>query len=82
MSREGRVSNEAELKAKAVFEAYSTLRAVEYSLRQTAPLVSAHCTGAREQLLAAFPELQRVETVFRLTEQDALAARNEGGATK
>ena len=73
MSREGRVSNEAELKAKAVFEAYSTLRAVEYSLRQTAPLVSAHCTGAREQLLAAFPELQRVETVFRLTEQEIKA---------
>lgn len=63
------MSNESELKAKAIFSAYETLRGVEFALKTSHPLVAAHCTEARTSLLEAFPELRRVETVFQLSER-------------
>ena len=60
----------SELKARAVFDAYTTLRAVEFALRKIQPLVAAHCEESRDLLAEAFPELRRVERVLQFTEEE------------
>jgi hypothetical protein len=70
---DGTMSQESELKARAVFDAYTTLRAVEFALRKIQPLVAAHCEESRDLLAEAFPELQRVERVLQLTEEEIKA---------
>ena len=64
------MSQESELKARAVFDAYTTLRAVAFALRNLQPMVAAHCEESRDLLAEAFPELQRVEHILQLTEEE------------
>ena len=64
------ISSESHAKANAVFNAYSTLRAIEYAFRTTHPMVAAHCAESLDELREAFPELQRVEHILRLTEEE------------
>ena len=64
--------DETDLQARAIADAYTTLRAVQFTMKRMVPLMSAQCEEALELLREAFPSLMRLERIIRVGEQELL----------
>jgi hypothetical protein len=66
----------------AIFEAYSTLRAGYYAMRETMPEVAAIYARTAADLRFAFPAIERLEQYIRLGEAELGKGAASDGAPK